>query len=615
MIVQIRKLSKSFGSKDLFNNLDLEIKPNDKLAIIGANGVGKTTLFKILQDEESFDSGQIFWKRNIRKGFLEQIHINDENIKLEKYFSSAYEDLQEMEKEMTRLEEAMKDDHSDKVLNAYDRVQEEFLRRGGYTIESELMNLLTRFGFKESDLNKNMNEFSGGQITRLAFVRLLLTKPNVLFLDEPTNHLDIETIEWLESYLMSYQGAVVLISHDRLFLDRICNAVVEIEDKQAYRYEGNYSSFLVQKEADIKRKEKQYAQQQKEILRLEKLIDKFRANSNKASFAKSKQKYLDRMERVEKTEIKNYEFKAEFKSRLRGGSDVLIADTLKVGYDKPLFEIDLDLRHGKRYAVLGENGSGKSTLLKTIAGKIPAISGEMLLGHQIEIGYFDQQLLDFSNKDTVLEEVWDDFPELDHTEVRQALAQFLFKADDVFKPISVLSGGERVRLSLVKLMLSQDNFLILDEPTNHLDIHGKEALEKTLVNYDGTMLFVSHDRYFIEKVATDILLIQDGKVYHSEKEIEKIIEDKKAEKVTKKENRKEDYQYYKKLQTRQRNLELELEDLHVDLEAHRELRYEPDYYHDYEKMDELNNMIDQIHNEIKTKEKEWEEISLELENK
>ncbi|CAM3560191.1 ABC-F family ATP-binding cassette domain-containing protein [Erysipelothrix urinaevulpis] len=615
MIVQLRNIEKSFGHKELFKDLNLEIKKNDKLAIVGPNGVGKTTLFNILRDEEPYDAGQMFWKRNIRKGFLEQIHVSQEDLRLDDYFSSAYHDLIQMEQDMKELEETMKHDHSDKILKSYDSLQEEFLRRGGYTIQSELMTLLTKFGFNEHDLKKNIKEFSGGQVTRLAFVRLLLQKPDVLFLDEPTNHLDIETIEWLESYLMSYDGTVVLISHDRLFLDRICSSIVDIDDYQAYRYEGNYTSFVKLKEQDIQRKEKQYIQQQKEIVRLETLIDKFRAKSSKAAFAKSKQKYLDRMDRVERHVDKNYEFKAQFKSRLRGGGDVLITDSLEVGYDKPLFSIDLDLKHGRRYAVLGDNGTGKSTLLKTVAGRLEPLSGEMMLGHQIELGYFDQQLLDFSDKETVLEEVWDDFPELDHTEVRQALAQFLFKADDVFKAVSVLSGGERVRLSLVKLMLKQANFLVLDEPTNHLDIYGKEALEKSLNNYDGSMLFVSHDRYFIEKVATDILLIKDGKIYHSEKEISQVLQDEADQVNEEKVERKLEYKDFKRLQTRQRNLELELEDLHKDLDVHREFRFDPDYYHDYEKMAELNDVIDAIHNDIKKREIEWEEVSLQLEDK
>lgn len=615
MIVQLKDISKAFGSNVLFNDLNLEIKRNDKLAIVGANGTGKTTLFKIINGEETYEDGEIFWRKNIRVGFLEQIHLRGDLLPLDEYFSKAYADVLEMEKEMTHLEETMKNDHSDKILNRYDRLQEKFLRRGGYSIESELMNLLTRFGFTKKDLDKDMSEFSGGQITRLAFVRLLISKPDILFLDEPTNHLDIDTIEWLESYLMNYDGTVVLISHDRMFLDRICTSVVEIENKSALRYEGNYSSFIVQKEANERRYEKQYRNQQKEIKRLEEQIDKFRATASKASFAKSKQKYLDRMDVLEKRKKEDYEFKGSFKSKLRGGSDVFRAENLEVGYDKPLFKIDMHLVHGRRYAVMGDNGAGKSTLLKTVAQRLEPLSGEMLTGHQIELAYFDQQLLDFSLDKTVLEEVWDSFPDLDRTEIRQALARFLFKTDDVFKEIAVLSGGERVRLSLVKLMLSQDNFLVLDEPTNHLDIHNKEALEKALLNYDGTMLFVSHDRYFIEKIATDLLLIKDGQVYHSEKEIERVINQQESEEQEERKSRKDTYEDLKRLQNRQKTLEKELEESYLDLEAHRELRYEPEYYHDYEKMEELNDTIDEIHNEIKHREVEWEEVSMKLEEK
>ncbi|WZU00555.1 ATP-binding cassette domain-containing protein [Erysipelothrix sp. D19-032] len=310
---------------------------------------------------------------------------------------------------------------------------------------------------------------------------------------------------------------MVVVSHDRLFLDRVCNVVVEIDDYQATRFESNYSGYLKQKEIMIERHNVKYENQQREIERLEKLIEKFRYKRSKAAFAQSKIKYLDRMDKLEKKTESKREFKADFKARLRGGKDVLTANELQVGYDKPLLEFSGIFNRGKRYAIIGDNGTGKSTLLKTISGRMEPLSGEVLLGHQIEMGYFDQQLLEFNMNKTVLEEVWDGFPELDHTEIRTPLGRFLFKGEEVFKSVGVLSWGERVRLALVKLMLKQDNLLILDEPTNHLDIQGKEALEKAPSDYDGTMIFVSHDRYFIEKMATDTYVIKDGAITHTEK--------------------------------------------------------------------------------------------------
>ncbi|HZJ87400.1 MAG TPA: ABC-F family ATP-binding cassette domain-containing protein, partial [Erysipelothrix sp.] len=488
------------------------------------------------------------------------------------------------------------------------------IRRGGYNIDTEINTLMTQFGFSVEDLKRDMSTFSGGQITRLSFIRLLLNKPDVLLLDEPTNHLDISTIEWLEGYLRSYDGTVVITSHDRLFIDRICSVVIEIEHQEATRYNANYTNYLSLKETHMAAHNRRYEIQQKEIARLEKQIQRFKSIDSKASFAKSKEKYLERMDKLEEKQTDKREFTAEFTPRVKGGKDVLITSKLNVGYDEPLFEISETFTQNKRYAIVGDNGTGKSTLLKTLSGKLEPLFGEILLGHQIEMGYFDQQLLDFSMNKSVLEEIWDDFPSLNHTEIRSVLGRFLFTGEDVFKSVSVLSGGERVRLSLVKLMLRKDNLLILDEPTNHLDIKGKEALEKALENYTGTMIFVSHDRYFIEKLATDILVIENGTINHTEKSIEKIIETKEQEVKEEKQTNKEKYQDFKRLQNRQSRLEIELLELEEDLEIHRELRYDPDYYHDFKKMDELNQIIDDIINKIKAHEKEWEAITLELED-
>ena len=613
MILQVRNAYKSFGSQDVFQDLNLLIKRHEKVAIIGANGAGKTTLLRVFSNEESLDSGEVFFRSNTKMGFLDQIQIVDDSVLVKDFFNDVFTDVFELKKRLEEVEKRMVYDHSDEILKTFDRIQTEFIAKGGYTYETDIQTMMTQFNFSVADLNRPINTFSGGQITRLSFIRLLLSKPDILFLDEPTNHLDISTIEWLEGYLASYDGAVVLVSHDRLFLDRVCNTLVELEDGIATRYEANYTNYLKLKETSIAKHNVKVANQKKEIQRLEALIEKFRYKKSKAAFAQSKIKYLDRMDKLEEKGDKKREFKANFKAQIRGGKEVLVMDELSVGYDKPLLEISQTIERGRRFAIVGENGSGKSTLLKTIAGRLPKLSGEMLLGHQIHMGYFDQQLLDFSMSKTVLEEIWDDFPQLDHTEIRTALGRFLFKGEDVFKSVGVLSGGERVRLSLIKLMLSQDNFLVLDEPTNHLDIQGKEALENALTSYDGTMLFVSHDRYFIDKIATDILVLEDGKITHTQKSMTEVINEEKTVAKEIKKSSKEDFVNYKRLQRTAKKLEEELLLLYEELELHRESRFDPDIYHDFEKMNEVNAVIDAIHNDIKSKESDWTNIVMTLE--
>ena len=608
MLITINSGTVYFGANDVFENIDFVVNENEKIALVGRNGCGKTTLLKVLMGEVELSSGQLIKSNKVKVGYLNQNSLIECHNNVRDELLTVYKDLLDKEKRLNELSEKLKVEHSDKLINEYSTLEEEFKMQGGYTYNSEMETILFGFGFKKEDLDKNVSDFSGGEKTKLAFVKLLLSKPDLLLLDEPTNHLDLSTIEWLENYLSKYKKAIVLVSHDRIFLDKIVNSVYELEYGRLKKYAGNYSKYVEQKKIDFEKDSEAYVRQQKEIKRLEELIEKFRYKKNKAAFAQSKIKYLDRMEKLDdpkKADTKA--FKATFKCAVKGGKSVLNMDHFKVGYDKPLFEVTHEILRGQRVCVMGDNGCGKSTLLKTITGLIPSLGGYMLLGHQIDIGYFDQNIAAFKNGNTVLEELWNEYPNKDMYEIRSTLGAFLFSSDEVFKEVSVLSGGEKVRLELAKLMLKNANFLILDEPTNNLDIVSKEALEKALQNYDGTILFVSHDRYFIKQVATSCLLVSDGKVTYYEDGYKDYIDTNK--KVENKEVVKEkvDLKVVKaRPKYNLRKIEEEISDLENLLEEKRALRFEPEYYQDSRRMQELDEEIDDIHNKIHAAEEKWE---------
>ena len=608
MLITINSGTVYFGANDVFENIDFVVNENEKIALVGRNGCGKTTLLKVLMGEVELSSGQLIKSNKVKVGYLNQNSLIDCHNNVRDELLTVYKDLLDKEKRLNELSEKLKVEHSDKLINEYSTLEEEFKMQGGYTYNSEMETILFGFGFKKEDLDKNVSDFSGGEKTKLAFVKLLLSKPDLLLLDEPTNHLDLSTIEWLENYLSKYKKAIVLVSHDRIFLDKIVNSVYELEYGRLKKYAGNYSKYVEQKKIDFEKDSEAYVRQQKEIKRLEELIEKFRYKKNKAAFAQSKIKYLDRMEKLDdpkKADTKA--FKATFKCAVKGGKSVLNMDHFKVGYDKPLFEVTHEILRGQRVCVMGDNGCGKSTLLKTITGLIPSLGGYMLLGHQIDIGYFDQNIAAFKNGNTVLEELWNEYPNKDMYEIRSTLGAFLFSSDEVFKEVSVLSGGEKVRLELAKLMLKNANFLILDEPTNNLDIVSKEALEKALQNYDGTILFVSHDRYFIKQVATSCLVVSDGKVTYYEDGYKDYIDTNK--KVENKEVVKEkvDLKVVKaRPKYNLRKIEEEISDLENLLEEKRALRFEPEYYQDSRRMQELDEEIDDIHNKIHAAEEKWE---------
>ncbi len=614
MRYQIHKGAKQYGANTIFEEIQFEIRDCEKIAVVGRNGCGKTTLLKIIAGEESLDRGTIHKDAKTTIGYLAQTTFANEEHSLKEELESVFGSLKVMQQRLDELTKRMSENHDESLLNQYADLAQAFEEAGGYTYESEIRTVLTKFHFSVEDLKRKISTFSGGQKTRLAFVKLLLSKPDVLLLDEPTNHLDLDTIEWLEGYVKRYPKAVVVVSHDRMFLDDVADVIYELEYGVMRRYPGNYTHYQQVKETDVERTKSAYARQQKEIQRLEELIEKFRYKKNKAAFAQSKIKYLDRMERIENPNVDDRTFHAHFVPRVKGGKRVLEIRDLVIGYDHPLCMVNLEIMHGQKIAILGPNGKGKSTLVKTLMDQVAPLSGSFLFGHQIEVGYFDQELAQFNSGKTVLEEVWDSYDTMTRSEVRTILGNFLFHGEDVFKTVDCLSGGEKVRLALVKLILAQPNFLLLDEVTNHLDILGKEALEESLNGYEGTMLFVSHDRYFISKIATAILVIDEGKATYYPLTYAEYMQ-KRAEKTnttqvvrTQKAEKKQPVKtihYQKEVD----KLEKQIAKKEELLEELRERRYDPEYYHDYRKMNELDEQIDDVHNEIEHLMELWEEYS------
>ena len=613
MLYSVSKASKYYGAETVFEDVVFEIRGTEKIALVGRNGCGKTTFLRCMCGEENFDRGTVSKQSGLTIGYLAQKVLEHDDWPVEQELRLIYEPVFQIESEMNLLEEKMLTDANDRVLSQYAQLQEKFEALNGYNWEAEMKTVFTRFGFGPEDLQKKIGEFSGGQKTRIAFVKLLLSKPDVLLLDEPTNHLDLDAIEWLEGYVKNYPKAVVIVSHDRMFLDRTADYVYSMEYGKMKRYTGNYSSFVNQRKNDLERQKSAYDRQQKDIQRLQALIEKFRYKKNKAAFAQSKIKYLDRMEKIELDPTDEKTFHAKFTPAVKGGERVLEVEKLKIGYDRELSEISLKIRRGDRVAVIGPNGTGKSTFVKTLMGLVEPLGGSFLFGHQIETGYFDQQLAQFSSGKTVLEEVWDENPDLDRTAVRSVLGQFLFTADDVFKTVDVLSGGEKVRLSLAKLLLKHSNFLILDEPTNHLDIPGKEALEEALKDFTGTILFVSHDRYFIRQLANKLLILSDQGAEYSELTYDEYTDKEKQTAVSEPVKKTEQKQEKRKLSPESRRRELaklekQISEKEAELDDFRSLRFEPEYYQDYQKMNDLEEDISDIHNELAHLTERWEEL-------
>lgn len=512
ILLQTSKLTKLYSGTPILENVQFEVKKGERVAVVGRNGAGKSTLLKMIADEIDYDSGEIHKPQSVIIGYFAQSsHVNSNDTiynEMLKVFQKTIELKGQLE--ALSLKMAEEDPTSEsylKIIEQYQQLNHRFELMSGYTYESEINNILNRFKFNEIGFDEKISNLSGGQKTRLALAKLLLQKPDLLILDEPTNHLDIETIEWLEGYLKKYSGAVVIVSHDRYFIDQIATTIYEVEYRKCTKYKGNYSDFIDQKALSYASLMKQYEKQQKEISKMEDFISRNIVRASTTKRAQSRRKLLDKMERIEIPKINDKSIGISFEIDRRSGNDVLKVENVAVGYEDKLISdhLDFHINRLERVALIGPNGIGKSTILKTVAGTLPQLSGEIYYGKSLDMGYFDQEQANLNSSNTVLNEVWNLFPNRLEKDIRTLLGNFLFTGDDVFKIVHQLSGGEKVRLTLCKLMLQKNNFLLLDEPTNHLDIDSKEMLELSLEDYEGTLFFISHDRYFIDKIATRIL--------------------------------------------------------------------------------------------------------------
>ena len=631
MQYKIQNGAVAFGADVILKNVNFDIKNTEKIAIVGRNGCGKTTLLKLIAGEvdlykrDSDEDVFIVKSGNPEIGYLKQMAFEDNTVTMEEEVRKAFSKLLSMKADLEEKRHLMENDPSEQNIKMYTALHDQFVYLGGYYFEKEYEIVLKEFGFTQEDKKKRLEEFSGGQQTKIAFVKMLLSKPDILLLDEPTNHLDMRTIEWLEQYLKDYKRAVVIVSHDRMFLDRIVDVVYEVEYKVPKRYVGNYSSFMEQKKLNYEKQLKDYKEQQAEIARLNELVERFKNKPSKVAMTRSKLKQIEHMDKIEMPDnFDTKSFRANLTPQVITGKDVLSVRNLCVGYDKPLATISMEVKKGKKYGIIGGNGIGKSTFLKTLTGKVDALDGEFSFGPKVEIGYFDQQMAQYTSDKQVIDDYWDEFPSLTQTEVRNELAAFLFTGEDVFKRVDMLSGGEKVRLALCKIFKRRPNVLIFDEPTNHMDIVGKETLEQMLLDYEGTVLFVSHDRYFVKRVADEILALEDGHVeYYSfgyeeyeEKNAlrnEKYLEQMAFTKDTpvKEENKEKPKNYNpgKEESKRRRKLEKLEKDIAVVEETIEQLQKElsaPENATNYAKLQEIQENIDKEEERLLGLMEEWE---------
>lgn len=646
ILLQGQNLARHFGSTVLFENIQITIQDQERIALVGRNGAGKSTLLKILAGFEPTDEGKIAKKKDLHIGYLDQYSTVDSDNTIWEEMLSVFEPIIKLTKEAEEAAHALTDETLmqdtlafEAALKRYDSLQQEIQEKNAYGYESEIRSVLHGFRFYEEDHQRPVSQLSGGQKTRLALAKILLEKNDLLILDEPTNHLDIDTLAWLENYLIAYRGTLLIVSHDRYFLDKVATSVYEISRNRIHYYKGNYSFYLKEKAARLEQEMKQFEKQQGEIAKLEDYIARNLVRASTTKMAQSRRKRLDKMTRLEKPKGDEKSARFSFDIEKESGNVVMILENGAIGYDSTILSapIHMDLRKHQAIGIVGPNGIGKSTLLKSINKELPLIKGDIHYGSNLEIGYYDQEQKNLTENKTVLAEIWDLHPTMNETAIRSILGSFLFSGEDVEKTIYSLSGGERARLSLCKLALEKNNVLMLDEPTNHLDIDSKEVLENALIEYDGTLLFVSHDRYFINRIATSILeLSEDGSKlylgdydYYVEKKQEEaalaqlLLDEAAAElaTTTQTDTKKKDYQSNKERAKLERKLsraiestESELEALEVAIEEIETALTLPEVFGDHEKVQDLHDQL------LAQQEKqdhllhEWESLTLELEN-
>lgn len=619
----------SINGETILESINLEINEKSHIGIVGKNGAGKTTLLRSIVDNSMLESGiddtpfKVIKQGNPSIGYLKQIELNDNNTMLEEV-RKPFIDIIKMEDRLEYLVNEMNTHDDIKLVEEYTALEEKFKNNGGYTYKKEYEVLIKKFGFKEEDKSKYLSEFSGGQKTKIAFIKMLLNKPDILLLDEPTNHLDIDTVEWLEEYLKNYKKAIVVVSHDRMFINNIVDTIYDISYGALIKYSGNYDYYEKQKQLNYEKALKDYEFQKKEIERLTRIYERFRSKPSKAKMAMSRLHQLEKMDILERpNKIEAITFKTNMDNIVMPSRDIFILDNLGVGYDRVLYKLNLYIRRGDKLGIIGPNGLGKSTILKTLVGLIPSLGGSFTVGHNVSIGYFDQSLAMLDEKHTVLEEFMAKFPKVSEYEARCSLGSFLFKGDDVLKKIEVLSGGERVRLQLCKILYTKPNVLILDEPTNHLDIVGREYLESILREYQGTVLFVSHDRYFISKVATSLLVLTKDDYHLFKGNYKEYLESLKGQNIDNNTSKNIDDnsknksdvldEPKKKVNTYNlgkeiNKLEREIKKLEERIKSLEESLYLEEVYSDYDKLNQVNNEIKEDKERLEKLNTKWLEL-------
>ena len=635
MLIQLNNVTKNFVVNEVFSNVKMEINDKDRIAIVGRNGAGKSTLLKIISGEIDFDNGERTVSKDTTIGYLSQEFIVREDLSIYEEMITCFNEIIELEKELEKISYELTSENIENnpgLLDKYDRLQNQVLTHKDYHYKSKIDSVLYGLDFDKEVFDKKISTFSGGEKTRLSMAKLLLSEPDLLILDEPTNHLDMENVAWLENYLSSYNGAIVIVSHDRYFIDKVVNVVYNLEFGKLKKYVGNYSNFLRQYEEDYEKNLKEYVSQQKDIKRLEEFVQKNIARASTSKMAKSRQKVLDKMEIIDNPRKDDKAANIEFRIKEQSGRDVLIINDLQVGYEEQVGQkYNFSVYKGDRLAIVGKNGIGKSTLIKTIAKKQKKLGGNIQYGSKVSLGYYDQKQAEFESSKTILNELWDEYPLMKEAEVRTVLGRFLFRGDDVLKIVRDLSGGEKARLQLAKLMLEKNNLLILDEPTNHLDITSKQVLEEALENYEGTILFVSHDRYFINKIANKVFdITEEGyniylgnyDYYLEKREQEKIAkrlkEEKIAEAVVKEVNdyvlSKEEKRRIRKLERTRDELIVQIDELESKIKIVNEELMKEEVYTDAVKTQEWNEKLKELTSELEEKNNSWLEIEEKLES-